>query len=126
MCTLHIPSARALLLGALFVACALPACKEETTIDDYPCPQDGTKLTYENFGRGFLATSCQTCHGQSGDDRKGAPQSFDFGTLDGVRAHRDRIFARAAANNTSMPPGPDDPPAGERAKLAEWLACGAP
>jgi hypothetical protein len=38
----------------------------------------------------------------------------------------DRIFARAAGDNTSMPPGPDDPPEAERAMLAEWLACGAP
>lgn len=102
------------------------ACKHESSLEDYPCPQGGTMLTYESFGRGFLAQNCQTCHGQPTDDRKGAPASFDFATVDEVRAHRSRIFARAAADNDSMPPGPDDPPATERAKLAEWLACGAP
>jgi uncharacterized membrane protein len=104
----------------------LAACKPETSIDDYPCPPEGTKLTYESFGRDFLAESCQTCHGQSSSDRKGAPSSFDFGTLASVREHEARIFARAAADNTTMPPGPDDPPSSQRYKLAEWLACGAP
>jgi uncharacterized membrane protein len=102
------------------------ACKAETSIDDYPCPPRGTTLTYDSFGSTFLAENCQTCHGQGSGDRKGAPPGFDFGTLADVRAHKARIFARAAADNVTMPPGPDDPPASERTKLAEWLACGAP
>jgi mono/diheme cytochrome c family protein len=111
---------------ACLAACAvLGACKDET-IDDYPCPAAGTTLTYESFGRNFLTQNCQICHGQSADNRNGAPPNFDFGTLDQVHEHRDRIFARAAAGNTSMPPGPDDPPRADRDKLAEWLACGAP
>lgn len=113
--------ARCLALVLLFAS-----CKPETTIDDVPCPPGGTKLTYENFGRDFMGAQCQSCHGQASKDRKGAPSGFDFGTLDSVRAHKDRIFARAAADNTTMPPGPDDPPREERDKLAEWLACGAP
>ena len=113
-------------LIAVVVWLGVAACKTETSIDDYPCPKEGTKLTYETFGRGFLAENCQTCHGQSSGDRKGAPSGYDFGTLEGVRSHRDRIFARAAADNVSMPPGPDDPPAAARTELAEWLACGAP
>jgi uncharacterized membrane protein len=110
----------------LVLMLALAACKSETEIDDYPCPQEGTKLTYASFGASFLGQNCQTCHGQPTDERNGAPPNFDFGTIEDVRKHKDRIFARAAANNTSMPPGPNDPPAEERAKLAEWLACGAP
>jgi mono/diheme cytochrome c family protein len=105
---------------------SLAGCGAETSIEDYPCPPDGTKLTYETFGSSFLAGNCQTCHGQSTGDRKGAPSGYDFGTLDDVRRYKGRIFARAAADNVTMPPGPDDPPAAERAKLAEWLACGAP
>jgi uncharacterized membrane protein len=111
-------------VAALVVAAA--ACKPETSLDGYPCPAGGTALTYESFGRDYLAASCQTCHGQSSADRKGAPPGYDFGTLEQVRAQKARIFARAAADNTTMPPGPDDPPLDERNKLAEWLACGAP
>jgi uncharacterized membrane protein len=106
---------------ALFVV----ACKE-TTIDDVPCPTQGTTLTYDNFGKGFIDGNCQRCHGASTSNRNGAPSDFDFGTVDRVRAHKDRIFARAAEDNVTMPPGPDDPPEPERKKLGEWLACGAP
>lgn len=113
-------------LIALGTALALGACKGETTIDERACPPGGTTLTYDGFGRDFMAKNCQTCHGQPSADRKGAPGGYDFGTVEDVRRHEDRIFARAAADNTTMPPGPDDPPPAEREKLAEWLACGAP
>jgi uncharacterized membrane protein len=107
------------------LAGSIAACKE-TTIDDMSCPPAGTKLTYQNFGKTFIDSNCQICHGRDSADRNGAPSSFDFGTVDSIRAHKDRIFARAAADNTTMPPGPDDPPREDRDKLAEWLVCGAP
>ncbi len=116
------------LIGAVIVACATAtaaACSKDTTIDEYECPNGGTALTYDNFGKGFLDAHCQKCHGKPTSDRNGAPASFDFHTEEDARIHRDRIFARAAADNVTMPPGPDDPPAGERYQLAEWLACGA-
>ena len=112
-------------LLALISFVFMGACKE-TTIDDRTCPPEGTKLTYESFGKGFIDSHCQTCHGQTSSGRKGAPSSYDFGSIDDVRVHKSRIFARAAADNTTMPPGPDDPPEAEREKLAEWLVCGAP
>lgn len=116
--------------GALLVTTALAAsaaaCGKETSLEDVPCPPAGTPLTYDSFGREFLSANCQGCHGTGTYDRKGAPSGYDFGTLEDVRRWRSRIFARAAADNVTMPPGPDDPPAAERAKLAEWLACGAP
>ena len=119
MCKVHV-------YGALLLILLAAGCKPETSIDDYPCPDAGTKLTYASFGSSFLSDNCQTCHGQASGDRKGAPSGFDFGTIDDVRAHKTRIFARAAADNVTMPPGPDDPPAAARRELAEWLACGAP
>lgn len=112
-------------LLALILLILLTGCKE-TTIDERACPPEGTKLTYASFGKGFMDGHCQSCHGQPTYDRKGAPGSYDFGSVDDVRVHKTRIFARAAADNTTMPPGPDDPPEAEREKLAEWLACGAP
>ena len=118
MCKLHLS------LGVVLIA--FVACKAETSIDDYSCPKEGTKLTYATFGEGYLAQNCQTCHGAASSDRKGAPSGYDFGTVESVREHKSRIFARAAADNVTMPPGPDDPPSSERYRLAEWLACGAP
>jgi uncharacterized membrane protein len=97
-----------------------------TEIEDYPCPTGGTTLTYANFGAGFMNVYCQSCHGSNATNRRGAPGEFIFDTPEQVLRHKDRIFVRSAAENDSMPPGPDDPSLEERTKLAEWLACGAP
>jgi cytochrome c5 len=103
----------------LLVACA----EQPMELDDLPCPTTGTTLTYENFGERFMGENCNTCHATS---KSGAPSSYKFTTLDLVKKHKGRIFIRAAGPNTTMPPGPDDPPESERDQLAEWLACGAP
>lgn len=97
-----------------------------TEIEDYPCSSGGTTLTYTNFGAGFMQSYCQSCHGSNATNREGAPGEFIFDTQEQIIRHKDRIFVRSAAENDSMPPGPDDPPLSERTKLAEWLACGAP
>jgi hypothetical protein len=95
-------------------------------IDQWPCPSSGTPMTYDNFGFDFFAGNCNVCHSAEGDARQGAPEAFRFDTLDNVHAHAARIFVRAAGPNTTMPPGPNDPPLDERDSLADWLACGAP
>lgn len=108
------------LLALLFVtACAA----QPLELDDLPCPTSGTTLTYANFGERFLGEYCNTCHATA---KSGAPSGYKFTTQDLVKKHAERIFIRAAGPNTTMPPGPDDPPESERDQLAEWLACGAP
>lgn len=111
-----------LLTFAVLAGCAANAMPME----DYPCPPQGTQLTYESFGREFLDTYCNRCHNASEGHRSGAPESYRFETIDDVREHAERIFVRSAASNTTMPPGVGDPPADGREQLAEWLACGAP
>lgn len=112
----------ALVTVALVAGCAANAMP----IEDYPCPPQGTQLTYESFGRQFLSTYCNNCHNASEGHRNGAPESYRFETLADVHDHRDRIFVRAAASNVTMPPGVEDPAPEQREQLAEWLACGAP
>ncbi len=108
---------------ALLPCLALAGCIDSAMpIDEATCPPSGTTLTYDNFGAGFLATYCNRCHSSASN---GAPPDIKFDTLDEVHAHADRIFIRAAGPNVTMPPGPDDPPAEQRDRLAEWLACGA-
>ncbi|HEU0030494.1 MAG TPA: c-type cytochrome [Kofleriaceae bacterium] len=115
------------LLGGVIVGylASVAACIEPQgdPLDPAACPDTGTTLTYASFGATFFADHCNACHSQA---RNGAPSAFRFDTLDEVRAHADRIYIRAAGSNTTMPPGPDDPPRDERDRLAEWLACGAP
>ena len=111
----------------VIAALALSSCGLfYTDIDEYPCPPEGTTLTYENFGASFMTGYCQSCHGSLSEDRAGAPGESIFDTVGQIQRQRDRIFARSAAGNDSMPPGPEDPSPEDREKLAEWLACGAP
>jgi hypothetical protein len=49
-----------------------------------------------------------------------------FDTQAEVITWKDRIYARAADDNTSMPLGPDGPDSTTRHQLGDWLACGAP
>jgi uncharacterized membrane protein len=101
-------------------------CSGPTTLDDWSCPSGGTPLDYQNFGAAFFSKWCNSCHSASPGERQGAPEDVVLDTQAGVKNWRERIFVRAAANNDSMPPGPNDPPESERDKLADWLACGAP
>jgi len=79
------------------------------------CPADST-LTYQSFGQAFMEDHCARCHG-------------DFSTQEGVQTSLDRIDRAAAAGpdamNSYMPDG-EDLSEGDRKKLGEWLACGAP
>jgi uncharacterized membrane protein len=121
------PMRMRLATAVLALALGGAACGDSSSgIEEYPCPQGGTKLTYESFGKTFMADHCERCHGASVKERNGAPGNYVFDTHEQVIDHKDRIFARAAGDNDSMPPGPDDPPEAEREHLAEWLACDAP
>lgn len=111
------------LLVALSAAAAVASasCTIGTPIADHPCPQGGLASTYETFGRDFFNGYCVRCHGGPN-----GYSSRSFTSLDAIRADKDRIFINAAADNKSMPPGPDGPSQHERDMLADWLACGAP
>lgn len=95
------------------------------SLDERPCPPDSI-LSAENFGGPFMLTYCNGCHSKNlgAGERADAPIDMNFDTLTDVRAHAPRIWARAGDHNASMPPY-GAPPADERARLGEWLACGA-
>ncbi len=101
-------------------------CHAEDVWDDALCPEEGTELTYENFGESLIFGECQSCHATEAVDRKGAPSDITFDDLDEIRAWAPRIYERSALENASMPPGPVDLDPQIRADLGEWLACGAP
>lgn len=96
------------------------------SLDERPCPDDSF-LTYESFGGPFMLTYCTACHHSRlpADQRQGAPIEVNFDSLDDVRARADRIWARGADHNDTMPPV-GAAPAEERTRLGQWLACGAP
>jgi mono/diheme cytochrome c family protein len=96
------------------------------SLEARPCPEHDT-LTYESFGAPFFASWCQGCHGSARGEgeRQGAPREVSFDDLASVRMRAAAIWARAADDNATMPPV-GGPPAEERTRLGEWLACGAP
>lgn len=111
---------------ALVCALILQGCEAEDAWDEAICPEGGTTLSYENFGRDFIGSECQTCHASGAKERRGAPTHISFDDLEAVREWADRIYERSAGDNVSMPPGPVDPDPATREALGEWLACGAP
>ena len=133
----------ALVLSIIFAACGsapdddpIPVIEFEpeapgptvttVTLADRDCPE-GSVLTYENFGAPFMRNWCTGCHSsQLGpDDRAAATPGVDLETPELVRRWAPRIWARSADANLTMPPG-GGPTDDERARLGEWLACGAP
>jgi uncharacterized membrane protein len=92
------------------------------------CPPD-SDLDYVTFGREFMIDYCTSCHSSdlTGVARNGAPEGYDFDTLEGILAEMAEIDEWAAAGpaaiNTAMPPSAPIPTEDERRQLGEWLAC---
>lgn len=99
---------------------------EWMSLDERPCPDD-SDLTWENFGGPFVLTYCTGCHHSElpADVRQNAPYAINLESVELVRQNADRMWARAADQNATMPPA-GAPGADEREWLGEWLACGAP
>ncbi len=91
-----------------------------------PCDEQPV-ITYDTFGRGFLSTYCDGCHGSAVDDRQGAPDDVVFDTREDAADWADRILARVAPDDGS---GPTMPPVGgitpqDVDRVVVWLTCGA-
>lgn len=104
----------------LFTSLIPLACGGNGTATGSTCPSNST-LTYQNFGQAFMQEHCTTCHSRG-------VQSPDLSTQMAVQENADLIDKQAAsgpnATNTAMPQGASIATA-DRAKLGEWLACGA-
>ena len=91
------------------------------------CPQ-GTLLSYENFGSGFIDQYCLACHSKSKTEgfRGAAPHGTDFDTITEVQIFRTRILERTKAEAPNPMPPNRELPQIQRIVLHEWLNCGAP
>lgn len=89
-----------------------------------PCDEQPT-ITYDTFGRGFLATYCDGCHGSGVTARQHAPDDVVFDTREGAEMWADRILARAAPEDGSEPtmPAVGGVPPFDRERLLVWLTC---
>lgn len=106
---------------------------EMATPSGATCPTDRTGLTYDAFGKQFMAAYCTRCHSttlKTPQQRMQAPLDHDFDVLAGISPVWEHIDSKAAAGpkstNTAMPPAGDagpKPSMAERIKLGQWLAC---
>jgi uncharacterized membrane protein len=102
---------------------ALGGCIADAQASDPElCGTEVPELDWDGFGEGFVTTYCQGCHASTALDRHGAPAAVTFDSEEETLAFRDRILARAASEEPTMPPagGPD---VDDRELLAVWLAC---
>ena len=81
-------------------------------------------LDWENFGEGFFALHCTSCHSTENSDvqRSGAPIGLDFDTYGEVVREVSRIEVAATAPDAAMPPS-GEPTEAELTMLREWLTC---
>ncbi|MBK6923164.1 MAG: hypothetical protein IPH07_37595 [Deltaproteobacteria bacterium] len=81
-------------------------------------------ITYDTFGKGFLASYCNGCHGGHVVDRQDAPASAVFDTHEQVLQWTSQILARRTPPEGVMPMPPNGgvtPDDDERLRI--WLTC---
>ena len=98
----------------------------ESYIEGRDCPP-GSLFTWENLGEAIMLNYCVGCHSENLEEgsRANAPLGVDFNTHELTQSWLERIYARSADSNTTMPPIDNMTP-DERQDLGDWLACGAP
>lgn len=79
-------------------------------------------VTYENFGAGFVTENCQGCHASTTANHYGAPENVTFDDATSCWNWKDRILARAGAEDPTMPPN-GGVTEEDRIRLRWWLLC---
>jgi hypothetical protein len=85
------------------------------------CSEPEQLLTWENWGAGFFAGYCRSCHSAATPDRRGAPASVDFDTSAQVSGLKGAIRSSVLDAGT-MPYGGGVPPE-ELDRLRVFLDC---
>ena len=86
------------------------------------CTDEERLVNWENFGAGFFAGYCRTCHSAGTPDRLGAPVGVDFDTEADVYTHRAAI-RRTTLDDATRPMGGGVQTA-ELEALDVFLECG--
>ena len=85
------------------------------------CPDGGTGLTYDNFGRTFMTAYCIACHAGARVEK-----GVLLNSASSVRTFASQSNAQAGVGASMPPPGVPAPTATERQQLSQWIGCGAP
>jgi hypothetical protein len=116
----------ALAVGSTIVLATAIACSSDDSDSKGVSAECKKAPGYEDFAGPFFLNWCTGCHSSAlaEGQRQDAPLGVDFDTLDGIRAHSERIVA-FAVHSDAMPPA-GGPSQAEREALGRWLSCGAP
>jgi mono/diheme cytochrome c family protein len=110
------------LFAALAVLPALAGCSGAPAEDTAGCTEADRAVNWENFGVGFFAGYCRSCHSAEADDRYGAPEGLDFDSLEQVRNLRGPIHDSVLGDQTMPVGGGVDQES--LTLLATFLECG--
>ena len=83
---------------------------------------DLPRVTWDEWGWGFMTTYCQGCHASTAPDRYGAPEGVFFDTEADTLLWAERVRIRTL-EDLDMPPAGGVPP-DELEILGWWLDCG--
>lgn len=115
-------------IGAALLILVASGCGD----DEPDAPSGGctdSTLTYTSFAKPFVSSYCASCHAGSltGTARLGAPADDVFDTRAQLVAKAEDIKEQVVVLKT-MPfgNGTPKPSDADRAKLGQWLDCGAP
>lgn len=108
--------------GALLLVVMAGCAPGDPAVDDAVFCADAPVTTWDNFGAGFVTENCRSCHMSASADRQEAPEDTNFDDEAATLEWADRILARAAGAEPSMPPegGTDGD---DRYLLEVWLRC---
>lgn len=84
---------------------------------------DCTK-TYDNFGKAFMEKYCTHCHSSAKKGkfaRRGAPDGYDFDTVEGIKKEKGEIIEWVTVKKKMPPKGPVSDQ--EQADLKAWIDC---
>lgn len=104
-----------------FVALATACHDGATSASAAACSESEALVTWENWGAGFFAGYCRSCHSSATPDRRGAPAGMDFDTPEQVFALRAAIES-SVIDEATMPYG-GGLPSEELARLEAFFAC---
>jgi len=107
--------------GAILAAALLLVGCAEEDADAVFC-DEAPVSTWDNFGAGFMTENCRSCHMSASADRQDAPIDINFDDQDDALEWSDRILARAAGPDPTMPPG-GGTDGDDRYLLEVWLRC---
>lgn len=111
-----------LLCSVGLAGCAEGEPDSAAPVEEVECSEAAAATTWDNWGAGFFAGYCRTCHSAATADRRGAPEAVNFDT-EAEAVQQLAAVERTVLSDGTMPIGGGVPEV-ELTRLRAWLECG--